>query len=89
MGQVVKKVLVALTLILICGTAVVMAQGSFIWGSGIWGSGIWGSDPWAASAGAPAQNVPVMSIEGLAALIVMMALLPLLFKFTRTSGPRR
>jgi len=50
-----------------------MAQTSVVWGAASWGGGSWG-----AKAVVAPTPVPALPIEGLAALIVVFALLPLL-----------
>ena len=61
-----------ITLVLACYSLSVMAQSGFIWGYSNWGAAVWG---------AGATPVPVMPIEGLAALIAIIVLLPVWEKF--------
>ena len=65
-------------LVLLTFSVSVMAQTQLVLGSAPWGQSSWGS-----LAGTSPTAVPAMPIEGLAALIVLMALLPLWRSFRR------
>jgi hypothetical protein len=71
-----------IALVLACYSLSVMAQDGLLWGAGNWGEAAWG-------VGATPTPVPVMPIEGLAALITIIALLPVWTKVTTMLSRRR
>ena len=73
-------------LVLACYSLSVMAQDGLLWGASNWGEAAWGVG---VGAGATPTPVPLMPIEGLAALITIIALLPVWTKVTTMLRRRR
>ena len=75
-----------IAVVLACYSLSVMAQDGLLWGASNWGEVAWGVGAGATPIPTP---VPVMPIEGLAALIIIIALLPVCTKVTTMLRRRR